>query len=148
MRCIQSVLAIEATVEVAVWFFMLYFLIRDGHLISGGIVGGAILFHYLAAGLIFCADKRLLKKDTLYKHYKERFKCTHKFTLIYSGIVSHKFYRLMGTYLFHLDSLNMKIDNRARYVKSLTFITIFSMFFTSFPIIFACILNIFFNTTQ
>ena len=148
MRCIQSVLAIEATVEVGVWFFMLYFLIRDGHLISGAIVGGAIVFHYLTSWMIFCADRRLVKKDGLYKHYKERFKCTHKFTLVYSGIVSHKFYRLMASYLFHLDSLNMKIDNRARYVKALTFITIFSMLFTSFPIIFACILNIFFNTTQ
>lgn len=63
IKFLKSLLALESFIEVMSWGFLLWFLIRDKHFVSTGIVATAILFHYLNNLVLFIMISRLKKKD-------------------------------------------------------------------------------------
>ena len=62
-KFLKSLLALESFIEIMSWGFFLWFLIRDRHFVSTGIVATAILFHYLTNLVLFLLISRLKKKD-------------------------------------------------------------------------------------
>lgn len=143
-----SAIALGSLVEIAVWFFMLYFLWRDDHLTSFTIVGIALFFHYLTNLVLLCCYCRLLHRDGGFNHYRDKYKCTVGWVLATSILSSHKFFRLLGSFLFHQDKLNVYLSKQSRWVRLISLISVTSMLLTTLPILFACGFNIFYNTVH
>lgn len=112
------------------------------------IVGVALFFHYLLNFVLLCCFYRLVRRDGGFSSYRDKYRCTVGWVLASSILTSHKFFRLLGSFLFHQNKLNVYLSKHSRWIRLISLITVTSMLLTTLPILFACGFNIFYNTVH
>ena len=144
---VTAFLALESSFLVVFWFYLLIFLLKDGHTASGSVVALALVANYILNCVFYEFYKIRIDKghDKLYADYKHGYPTTQKAIMIWMMLTSFNLFRFQYCCFFGSAKYKARLSQRMKYYKRLNRYTLFWISFVFVPIICAAMYNLFYT---